>query len=371
MLKDRAADASVLDPFSGTGTTALCAAYAGFHATGLEINPFLVWLSSAKFRRFSPATIENTLSLGALAVSACSTSDCPVADEPPIHNISRWWKASDLRFLCKLKGCILNVSEEESDERDLLMIAFCRTSIELSNAAFNHQSMSFKKTNDVPVLFEIERNTADVFRKALKVVLEGAVENPPLQPTIVAGDARSTSRFLSERYDIVITSPPYPNRISYIRELRPYMYWLGFLTDGRDAGEQDWRAIGGTWGIATSRLAEWQPSGKAFVPSCLSESLSGISDVSNKNGKLLAKYVAKYFEDMWQHISDVVTVLHSNSEVHYVVGNSTFYGTLLPVEQIFSAMLKEAGFCEVSIVKMRKRNSKAELYEFDVTGRRR
>ena len=27
--------------------------------------------------------------------------------------------------------------------------------------------------------------------------------------------------------------------MSYIRELRPYMYWLGYLTDARQAGQMD------------------------------------------------------------------------------------------------------------------------------------
>jgi hypothetical protein len=359
-----------LDPFSGTGTTALCAAYAGLRGTGLEINPFLVWFSSVKFRQFSPAVIENTRHLGVVATTASSCPDGPVVEEPPIHNISRWWNAVDLRFLCRLKACILNTSEGASDERDLLLIAFCRTAIKLSNAAFNHQSMSFKKTDGAPTLFEMARDNGDVFRRELAVVLEGAADNPQLQPTVVTGDARQPSRFLAEKYDMVITSPPYPNRISYIRELRPYMYWLGFLTNGRDAGEHDWQAIGGTWGIATSRLSDWQPSGRAFIPPSLKKSLAGISDPGNSNGKLLANYVAKYFEDMWQHISDVVTVLHDGAKVHYVVGNSTFYGTLLPVEEIFKTMLQEAGFHEVETIRIRKRNSKAELYEFDVTGRK-
>ena len=48
--------------------------------------------------------------------------------------------------------------------------------------------------------------------------------------------------------------------MSYIRELRPYMYWLSYLRDGREAGELDWKAIGGTWGIATSRVGKWSPS---------------------------------------------------------------------------------------------------------------
>lgn len=69
-------------------------------------------------------------------------------------------------------------------------------------------------------------------------------------------------------------------------------------------------------------------------------------------------------------MSDIGNVLNEEAEVHYIVGNSIFYGTLLAVEEIFKAMLQEAGFQNVEIVKIRKRNSKAELYEFDVTGRK-
>jgi len=360
----------VLDPFSGTGTTALCASYLGLRATGLEINPFLVWFSSVKFRNFSSSTIEKTMSLGALISVASSSADAPSADPPPIHNIERWWNDYDLRFLCRLKACILDTSDEGSDERDLLLVTFCRVVIALSNAAFNHQSMSFKDADKSPQLFTVERDNAYVFRKELSFVLNGASDNPRREPIVVIGDARQPSRFLSDKFDMLITSPPYPNRMSYIRELRPYMYWLGFLTNGRDAGEYDWQAIGGTWGVATSRLAEWQPSDKAFVPTILKKSLIEISDPKNSNGRLLANYVAKYFEDMWNHLSAIGSLLNEDSEVHYIVGNSTFYGTLLPVEDIFKAMLQEVGFHDVEVAKIRKRNSKAELFEFDVTGKK-
>lgn len=360
--------ATVLDPFSGTGTTALCASYMGLRGTGLEINPFLVWFSSVKFRQFSPATIEKTTSLGAIISVASSSDSAPAVDPPPIHNIERWWNVGELNYLCRLKACIIETSDEASDERDLLLVAFCRVVITLSNAAFNHQSMSFKDVDTAPRLFEIERDNADIFRRELSIVLNGAADNPRIPPSVVTGDARQPSRFLDGKYDMLITSPPYPNRMSYIRELRPYMYWLGFLTNGRDAGEFDWQAIGGTWGVATSRLAEWEPSGKAFTPTSLKKSLVGISDSKNDNGRLLANYVAKYFEDMWHHISDIGTVLNQDSEVHYIVGNSTFYSTLLPVEDIFKSMLQESGFNNVEIVKLRKRNSKKELFEFDVTG---
>jgi len=370
ILNGHTCAAPVLDPFSGTGTTALCAAYMGLRGTGLEINPFLVWFSSVKFRQFSPVTIERTGSLGAAIAVASSSGDAPIVDPPPIHNIERWWNVEELHFLCRLKACILDTSEEGSDERNLLLVAFCRVVIRLSNAAFNHQSMSFKNVDKSPLLFDIEWNKADTFRKELSFVLRGAADNPPNEPTVVTGDARRSSYFLNEKFDMLITSPPYPNRMSYIRELRPYMYWLGFLTNGRDAGEYDWQAIGGTWGVATSRLTEWEPSGKTFTPPSLKKSLSGISDPKNDNGELLSNYVAKYFEDMWHHLSDIGSILNQGAEVHYIVGNSTFYRTLLPVEEIFKAMLQEVGFHDVEIIKLRKRNSKAELFEFDVTGKK-
>ena len=44
------------------------------------------------------------------------------------------------------------------------------------------------------------------------------------------------------------------------------MYWLGYLSDGRAAGELDWKAIGGTWGCATSMLNTWTPNGHGEIP---------------------------------------------------------------------------------------------------------
>lgn len=122
----------------------------GLRGTGLEINPFLVWFSSVKFRQFSPATIEKTTSLGAVISVASSSDSAPAVDPPPIHNIERWWNVGELNYLCRLKACIIETSDEGSDERDLLLVAFCRVVITLSNAEFNHQSMSFKDV-DMPI----------------------------------------------------------------------------------------------------------------------------------------------------------------------------------------------------------------------------
>ena len=84
---------------------------------------------------------------------------------------------------------------------------------------------------------------------------------------------------------------------------------------------------------------------------------------------ILAKYVAKYFNDIWEHVNSLPPLVRKGSELHYIVGNSTFYGVLLSVEKIYSAMFEDVGFEDVQCCAIRKRNSKKELFEFDVSAR--
>lgn len=124
------------------------------------------------------------------------------------------------------------------------------------------QSMSFKKAGQAEL--DIGVDYAGAFKADLAFVLQGAAENPDGEAQVILHDARALSTLAADSFDLVVTSPPYANRMSYIRELRPYMYWLQFLVNGRDAGT-DWLAIGGTWGVATSRLTDWEPHNGAYT----------------------------------------------------------------------------------------------------------
>jgi len=227
--------------------------------------------------------------------------------------------------------------------------------------------MSFKDDGQFDIGFDVDM--ASVFSEDVRFVLSGASENPTGEGYVVLGDSRNPAQVVEGLFDLVVTSPPYANRMSYIRELRPYMYWLGFLINGRDAGELDWTAIGGTWGIATSRLTDWKRSADYFKSANLSTALDQIAHADNKNGAVLANYVAKYFDDMLSHFLRLTPVLDRGAELHYIVGNSTFYGTLVSTELLYAEMLEALGFSEIECRAIRKRNSKKELVEFDVVAR--
>jgi tRNA G10 N-methylase Trm11 len=355
----------IFDPFCGTATTALSSAYHGHEGVTTDINPFLVWLGEAKTAHYTITDIAAARDACQRAVELLRKEKVTPILPPPIYNIERWWSPTAINFLCTMRSAIDAVTEMRSPERNLMLIAFCRTLISLSNASFNHQSMSFKDTSQL--LFPVEPDMPGLFAENVRFLLTGAAENPFGSAEVLLGDARSSVDFVQGKFDRVITSPPYSNRMSYIRELRPYMYWLGFLTNGRDAGELDWAAIGGTWGIATSRLIDWKRPNNHYENDVLEGIVEKISHVDNKNGALLSIYVTKYFEDMWLHFKNIIPVLSAGAQIHYIVGNSTFYGVLLPVEEVYAEMLKSLGFTDVKCRAIRKRNSKKELIEFDVS----
>lgn len=375
LLKDCSSDALVLEPFSGTGTTPLTCASLGIHCHAVDLNPFLVWLGNLKLTRFADNAARAVKTTAARIVEEARHPSA-AAWRPELHAIEKWWDAPTLHTLATLCEGIRHPHRERADGvTDLLSVAFCRVMIQTANVSFGHQSMSFKKKGAADALVRetlphCSLRVADAFlADAIDVADSLAVDPPKADARVFLGDSRDLPAVLPEgerHYTAVITSPPYPNRMSYIRELRPYMYWLGYLSDGRAAGELDWRTIGGTWGCATSLLNTWKPNGRGEIPF---EGFHGIVHDIGKRHALLGRYVHKYFEDIQGHILGLRRVLARGARCHYIVGNSKFYNTLLPVERIYAALFKDAGFVDVSVETIRKRTSKKELYEYVVHAR--
>jgi len=357
----------VFDPFCGTATTAVSAAWRGYDAVTIDINPFLVWLGRAKTDYYSAEVIARTRDACSCVLAQVRRNGSGQTEAPPVHNIERWWSPAALSFLCRLQQAIGDAVVEDSQESTLLKIAFCRTLIACSNAAFNHQSMSFRQAHQIELDLQVDYSY--LFETDVDFVLDGAADNLGGEAQILLHDARLLEQLEAGPFDLVITSPPYANRMSYIRELRPYMYWLGFISHARQAGDMDWQAIGGTWGVATSRLNDWQPDDGSYASPGLERTLAKIAGANNANGVLLAKYIHKYCVDMNMHFHGLRQILAPGAKVHYIVGNSTFYGELLSVEKIYAHMMQESGFHDVNIRPIRKRNSKKELIEFDVSAR--
>lgn len=70
---------------------------------------------------------------------------------------------------------------------------------------------------------------------------------------------------------------------------------------------------------------------------------------------------------MFAHLSLLARALRKGTRIHYIVGNSTFYGTLVSIERLYANMMGKVGFSKSDIRAIRKRSSKKELVEFVVS----
>jgi len=223
--------------------------------------------------------------------------------------------------------------------------------------------MSFKKEDSS---LDEKRLVQEMLKSFLSILFEitkGASINPSANVNVMLYNSKKIPNGLERKYSCVITSPPYANRISYVREVRPYMYWLGFFDNSKQAGDLEWDATGGTWGSATSRLSTWTSSGLFASDSDFIETIEQI----NLKSPILANYVHRYFEDMHSHFSGLHMILKPNAKLHYIIGNSKFYDVIVPSEELYANMLRENGFTDVKIEMLRQRSSKKELFEYLVS----
>lgn len=372
LAEDIAGDGRVLDPFCGTGTTALVCAERGVQCDTTDINPFLLWLTQAKAHPYTRDEIAEAREWAHAVTLAAENTSREREWIPALSNIEKWWEPPVLDALSRSWAEVTRSGEAISRPAQwLLVLAFLRVAIKTAHVSFGHQSMSFRR-NENGAHPDGASVVVSAWASAIASITEAAASAIPVEPRAMHCDARKLTEMLEpESYASVITSPPYCNRMSYIRELRPYMYWMGYLTEARSAGELDWQAIGGTWGTATSNVAKWEPEAEVPIPyDGFEEMVSEVAAHEARNAALLARYIAKYFHDTALHARELFEVVESGGAIHYIVGNSKFYDVLVPTEEVYAAIFADVGFETVTVEPVRKRTSKKELFEFLVSARR-
>lgn len=353
----------VLEPFSGTGTTELVCANKNIPSVAYDVNPFLVWLANMKCAVYDPDIIKQLFESAERIIEAVQDI-CP-CDYPHLYNIGKWWHNRQLDYLSRIKAAVWE--EKNNQVSGLLKIIFCRMVIALSNVAFNHISTSFSGSEDSCNFTDEDGNS--MLLSFCKMIADTITEQPRASVLIENRDSIHIPNEISGQFDTVITSPPYPNRISYIRELRPYMYWLDFLHTPDEAGLLDWRTIGGTWGKATSNLATWKMK-TDLLPDYLFSITERISSAENKSAGLMAKYVLKYFDDIAMHMRSVFASIKNGGTIHYIAGNSSFYGNVVPSDEVYKSILSAVGFKGAKSVIIRKRNCNKTLYEYLISAKK-
>jgi hypothetical protein len=361
--------ATVLDPFAGAGTTLIEAKLHGYPSYGFELNPMLAFASTTSL--IWDLSIEDLLEAREAISEGYTTYKRNYANEslaslgltvPPIHNVERWWRADVLKDLLYLLKLIGQVSRASKKIRDFLELCFAGVLVpDLTNVHLGRLQLHFTNKDGVPM--DVWRVYSSHLDKMISDIR--CIDEQQLSTEARVWNINSVSGplpILPRKVDRIITSPPYPNRYSYVWNTRPHMYMLGHITTGKEATDIDKAAIGGTWGSATSVLSKgtWKPK-DGITEVLLSPTIAAL----RRGGDLMANYVLKYFDDLAKHIRLMATVLEPGGKAAYVVGCTEIKGVYVETDVLLGHLFEglNLGFRVDSIDRFRKRNSGQDLHE--------
>lgn len=358
-----------LDPFSGSGTTAVWCRLRGRDCTAVEWNPALHFISSVKAGWTADA---DALAAAARAFVAAWCAEIPDAAHaraylqshaqhvPRISNPQRWWPLQTLAELTAARAT-LAAHPPPPELRPGIQLALLRILLEVSRARYNHASVTFAPDDCRPMPPAI-----DAFARRLAEIeadLRAIARQPQRLATVLRGNSMMLDTVLPDpgTYTRLICSPPYPNRYSYARETRPHLFFLDLVASAAAVGELEYEAMGGTWGRATSAL--FQPH-EPESPE-VARIMAPLLDQLRAAHPLMANYGIRYFNDFWRHIRALDHAMASRARLAYVVGNSKLGGVEVPVAEWLLGLFEAAGWRRIGqgIHHMRKRNSRAGLVE--------
>jgi SAM-dependent methyltransferase len=321
------ADARVLDPFCGTGTTVVECKKLGIASVGIEANGLAHFAGTTKLSwQVDPAAL-----LKAAKQIADRTRQL-LATETNL----RQFPADALKIL--LKGCIspipthkvLVLSEqiaacEFPELQPHLWLALAKSLVNgVSNLYFGPEVTVGKAKDDAPAI--------ELWLELVQQIAQDLItlrQRPDTEALIHHADSRDAPKVLAPNsIDAVITSPPYPNEKDYTRTTRLESVVLGLLKD-----KTELRAL--KQGLMRSNtrnvyVADQDHLWVARHPE-VQRVAQAIEDRRIELGKtsgferLYSRATKLYFGGMARHLADLRPALRPGAQLAYVVGDQASY----------------------------------------------
>ena len=207
---------TVLDPFVGSGTTALEAKYLGLDFWGSDLNPLAVLLSKTKV-----LTIENTIYTKKRLNEFITQikEEYPRARLIPVYtfnSIEYWFKKEniyELSFLrFKINQFVSNSNKKNKEKYALILLTAFSSTIRKVSLTRNGEFKLYRMSPSDIERFSI--NAVDEFEEAVNRLLDMLVAandsyKKETKSTICLQNAKTLTYLENNSIDLVITSPPY------------------------------------------------------------------------------------------------------------------------------------------------------------------
>lgn len=360
---------NVLEPFAGSGTTALELQRKNINCNSFEVSPFMHLLSSVKlYKYYNLGTVQSLLDDFKLDLLN-SPSDIRAYEDIPFgrtviknDSLSKWnFNDEVLNGILDIKYAINSISE--TAYKNLFRIVLASILLEVSNLFRNGKCLSYKKKwqeknnyNRVEIHKIFLNRFENVILNDIQTIEETAgeiyVDN---FEKLHFGDVRANIQEVPDNsVDLIITSPPYLNSRDYTDIYMLELKVLDLIKNYEELILLRKNTLRSHVQVKHGELNELDlPTLKAYL-----KKISG-KDVALWNNDLL-NMIKGYFIDMNHLFGQFKRVMQPEKFIYFNVANSAYFGEEIKVDVIISEIAILHGFELVEIRKARNLKSSSQ-----------
>ena len=333
----------IVDPFGGSGTTALAAQFLGAKSTTIEVNPFLSDLIEAKIDPVNLTQATSEFHIITEKIARDPYPDTPVFPGAPATFVEpgrngRWiFSRSVAARLLAYRSAI----EEVADPRiqRLFKVILASVAVPVSNVTISGKGRRYRSN------WQSRPSTPgrvdDLFQRGVKQAfsdLQRYGARRCQDYVLLRGDARDLVYKIKD-HDLVVFSPPYPNSSDYTDIYNVELWTLGYL-DGREANTS-LRKTTLRSHVQIIHDLTYSDLQSPLLINTIAALHSVRSKLWNRN---IPEMIGSYMEDLKKILQGLAVGLRSRGRVYMVVGNSCYADVEVSVAEILAEIVPQLGY---------------------------
>jgi DNA modification methylase len=321
---------NILDPFMGSGTTAVEASIFNCNIFGTEMDPFARLISEVSILRFDEKEVIQLEKLFKKVIANWKIEKINYQIYPKLKNIEYWFDKEVFYNLLKLKSYIYRkITNKKYLKLFKVIFADClKPSSKMERQSTKpYISSKYKK---------IIKPVSDSFEYSFRTHLNALKKyNDALKPynsdiRWISYDATNFNS-VDNKIDLAITSPPYLTAFDYTQIIKIESAWIDTLEDSdieilrnKQVGHEKRRH---------SRIHEsvFNAFQKYYNKLLSTKNLNSISTKVK-----IAKTCLSYFNDIYNNLNCVKSALKKGGEYHMVIGDNVIKGVEIPTHKIIA-----------------------------------
>lgn len=332
-----------IDPFGGSGTTALTCQFLGVQPATIEVNPFLADLIESKLCQYDvSALIRDYVSLLKESRSVSISPQKSLRGAPPTFvepGIGGRWIFGRRTAQRLLAFRHVIESLETPAHRRLFRIMLGSIAIKLSNVVISGKGRRYRSG------WEERRDTPDSVDRAFREIAEQAIQDisrfgrrAERGYTLFRGDSRQLIRNAPPA-EFALFSPPYPNSFDYTDIYNVELWLLGYLTSGEENRALRHATLRSH--VQINRSFECETPESALLEKTVKALKRKSEELWDPN---IPQMVKAYFADIAQILKGLAATMHPRADVMMVIGDSRYAGIRVDVASICAEMAPALGF---------------------------